>query len=115
VAGVPWLWLTIGMFSLVVTVGYAAFQVLLPKLIEEQWSGGVGTHSLIFALQGVGVVIGSIVLGQVSPRHRRGPLIYSLFFVNSSATVVLALSPGLGSAAVLSVLRGACLGFAITL
>jgi MFS family permease len=115
VASVPWLWITIGMFSLVVMVGYAAFQVLLPKLIEEEWNGGVGSYGLLFTLQGVGMVIGSIVLGQVSPSHHRGPLIYSLFVVNSCATAVLALSPWFGAAAVLSVLRGACLGFAITL
>jgi MFS family permease len=115
VVGVPWLWITIGMFSLVVTVGYAAFQVLLPKLIEQEWNGGVGSYGLIFTLQGVGMVIGSIVLGQASPSRRRGPLIYSLFLVNSCATVVLALSPWFAAAATLSVLRGACLGFAITL
>jgi MFS family permease len=115
VASVPWLWITIGMFSLVVMVGYASFQVLLPKLIEDEWSGGVGAYGLIFTLQGVGMVIGSIVLGQASPTRRRGPLIYSLFVVNSVATGVLALSPWFSVAAGLSVLRGACLGFAITL
>jgi MFS family permease len=115
VAGVPWLWMTIGMFSLVVMVGYAAFQVLLPKLIEERWAGGVGSYGLVFALQGIGMVIGSIVLGQVSPARRRGPLIYSLLVVNSVCTVLFALSPWFGGAAALSVARGACLGFAITL
>jgi cadmium resistance protein CadD (predicted permease) len=61
------------------------------------------------------MVIGSIVLGQVSPGHRRGPLIYGLLAVNSALTVVLALSPAFAGAAVASVARGACLGFAITL
>jgi DHA3 family tetracycline resistance protein-like MFS transporter len=115
VASVSWIWITIAMFSLSVMVGYAAFQVLLPKLIEEEWSGGVGAYGLVFALQGVGMVIGSIVLGQVSPARQRGPLIYGLLAVNSTMTVALALSPRLAGAAVLSVARGACLGFAITL
>jgi MFS family permease len=115
VTSVSWIWITVSMFSLSVMVGYAAFQVLLPKLIEEQWSGGVGAYGLVFALQGVGMVIGSIVLGQVSPRHRRGPLIYGLLAVNSALTVALALSPAFAGAAVASVARGACLGFAITL
>lgn len=115
IASVPWIWLTISMFSLVVTVGYASFQVLLPKLIEDSWGGGVGSYGLVFALQGVGMVCGSIVLGQASPTRRRGPLIYSLFALNSAATVLFALSPWFSAAAVLSVLRGACLGFAITL
>jgi MFS family permease len=115
IAAVPWLWITIAMFSLVVMVGYAAFQVLLPKLIQEAWSGGVGSYGLVFTLQGLGMVIGSIVLGQVSPTRRRGPLIYSLFVVNSASTVLFALSPWFAAAAALSVVRGACLGFAITL
>jgi MFS family permease len=115
VASVPWIWITIAMFSLSVMVGYAAFQVLLPKLIEEEWSGGVGAYGLVFALQGVGMVIGSIVLGQVSPTRRRGPLIFGLLALNSTMTVALALSPTLAGAAVLSVARGSCLGFAITL
>jgi MFS family permease len=115
VASIPWIWITIAMFSLSVMVGYAAFQVLLPKLIEEQWSGGVGAYGLVFALQGVGMVIGSIVLGQVGPRRRRGPLIYGLLAVNSTLTVGLALSPSFAGAAAASVARGACLGFAITL
>jgi MFS family permease len=115
VAAVPWLWITISMFSFVVMAGYAAFQVLLPKLIEQKWSGGVASYGLIFTLQGLGMVIGTIVLGQAPPKRRRGPLIYGLFTVNSAATVAFALSPYFAVAAALSVLRGACLGFAITL
>ena len=42
VADVPWLWITIGTFSLVLLVGFAAFQVLLPKLVRQEWAGGVG-------------------------------------------------------------------------
>ena len=115
VSSVPWLWLTIGMFSLVVMVGYAAFQVLLPKLVEEQWNGGVASYGLVFTLQGLGMVLGTAVLGQVPPTRRRGPLIYALFVVNSAATVFFAVSPWFAVAAGLSVLRGACLGYGITL
>jgi MFS family permease len=115
VTSVPWLWLTIGTFSLVVMVGFAAFQVLLPKLVEQQWSGGVGSYGTVFVLQGVGMVVGSIILGQAPPKRRRGPLIYTLFVVNSAATVGFALSPWFGAAAALCLVRGACLGYAITL
>ena len=85
VVSIPWLWMTIGTFSLVVMLGLAAFQVLLPKLVEQEWNGGVGSYGLIFTLQGLGMVIGSVVLGQTPPTRRRGPLIYSLFVVNSAA------------------------------
>jgi MFS family permease len=115
VARVPWLWITIGTFSLVLLVGYAALQVLLPKLVREAWGGGVGSYGLLFTLQGVGMVAGSVVLGQTSPTRRRGILIYSLFVVNSLCGALLGLSPWFAGAAVLQVVRGFCIGFAITL
>src|SRR5215813_1278905 len=115
VARVPWLWITIGTFSVVLLVGYAALQVLLPKLVREAWDGGVGSYGLLFTLQGVGMVAGSVVLGQTSPARRRGILIYSLFVVNSACGALLGLSPWLAGAAALQVVRGFCIGFAITL
>jgi MFS family permease len=115
VVKVPWLWITIGTFSLVLLVGYAALQVLLPKLVEGEWNGGVGSYGLLFTLQGVGMVIGSVVLGQTSPARRRGTLIYTLFVVNSAFGVLLGLSPWYVGAAVLQIGRGFCVGFAITL
>jgi len=115
VARVPWLWITIGTFSVVLLVGYASLQVLLPKLVREAWGGGVGAYGLLFTLQGVGMVAGSVVLGQTSPMRRRGVLIYSLFVANSLFGALLGLSPWFAGAAVLQVFRGFCIGFAITL
>ncbi len=115
VVKVPWLWITIGTFSVVLMVGYAAFQVLLPKLVQEEWHGGVGSYGLLFTLQGVGMVVGSVVLAQTSPMRRRGTLIYSLFVVNSALGALLGLSPWYVGAAVLQIGRGFCIGFAITL
>jgi MFS family permease len=115
VARVPWLWITIGTFSIVLLVGYAALQVLLPKLVREAWGGGVGSYGLLFTLQGVGMVAGSVVLGQTAPTRGRGILIYSLFVVNSGCGALLGLSPWFAGAAVLQIIRGFCIGFAITL
>jgi MFS family permease len=112
---IPWLWITIATFSLVLMIGFAAFQVLLPKLVEQEWEGGVSDYGLLFTLQGVGMVMGSVVLAQVSPTRRRGPLIYSLFFINSIFGVLMGLSPWYEGAAVLQVGRGFCIGFGITL
>ncbi|MFL5982575.1 MAG: MFS transporter [Gaiellaceae bacterium] len=115
VARVPWLWITISTFSLVLMVGYAAFQVLLPKLVQEEWNGGVGAYGLLFTLQGAGMIVGSVVLAQWSPLRRRIALIYVLFLVNSVFGVLIGLSPWYGSAALLQIGRGFCVGFAITL
>jgi len=112
---VPWLWITIGTFSVVLMVGYAAFQVLLPKLVKDEWSGGVGSYGLLFTLQGVGMVAGSVVLAQAAPTRRRGPLVYVLFILNSAFATLLGLSPWYVGAAALQVGRGFCIGFGITL
>jgi MFS family permease len=111
----PWLWRTIGTFTLVLMTAYASVQVLLPKLVEEEWHGGVGSYGLLFTLQGVGMVFGSVVLGQTSPTRRRGVLIYSLLAGNTAVGVLLGLSPWFWGAALVQVVRGFCVGFAITL
>jgi MFS family permease len=111
----PWLWRTIGTFTLVLMTAFAAVQVLLPKLVEDKWHGGVGSYGLLFTLQGVGMVLGSVVLGQTSPTRRRGVLIYSLLTVNTTVGILLGLSPWFWGAAVVQVVRGFCIGFAITL
>jgi MFS family permease len=112
---VPWLWRTITTFTLVLMTAFAATQVLLPKLVEEKWHGGVGSYGLLFTLQGVGMVIGSVVLGQTSPTRRRGVLIYSLLALNTGVGIFLGLSPWFVGAALVQVIRGFCVGFAITL
>jgi MFS family permease len=112
---VPWLWITIRTFSVVLMVGFAALQVLLPKLVEQEWHGGVGSYGLLFTLQGLGMVLGSVVLAQTSPTRRRGPLIYWLFFINSGLSVLIGLSPWYWGAAAAQIGRGFCIGFAITL
>jgi len=115
VVKVPWLWITIGTFSVVLMVGYAAFQVLLPKLVKEEWSGGVGSYGLLFTLQGVGMVIGSVMVAQTAQVRRRGTTIYSFFVANSAFGALLGLSPWYEGAAALQVGRGFCIGFGITL
>ena len=115
VLGVPWLWITIRTFSIVLMVGFAALQVLLPKLVAQEWQGGVGAYGLLFTLQGIGMVLGSVVLAQTAPARRRGVLIYWLFFVNSVLGVLIGLSPWYWGAAVVQIGRGFCIGFAITL
>jgi len=112
---VPWLWITIRTFSLVLMVGFAALQVLLPKLVEQEWHGGVGSYGLLFTLQGAGMVLGSVVLAQMSPTRRRGPLIYSLFLISSCLGVLMGLSPWYWGAAALQIGRGFCIGFGVTL
>src|SRR3954454_19583043 len=93
VRSVPWLWVTIGLFALVLMLQFAPQQVLLPKLVEDRWDRGVGSYALLTTLLGVGTVIGTLVFGHLQPRRRRGVLCYAAFVVNSVLLAGFAISP----------------------
>src|SRR5262245_26664188 len=115
VAGVPWLWVTIALFALVLMLQFAPQQVLLPKLVDEQWHRGVGAYALLTTLLGVGTVAGTLAFGQLQPRRRRGVITYALFVVNSLVLAAFALSPWYALAGALSVVRAVCIGFGVAI
>ena len=113
VAGVPWLWVTITLFAVVLMLQLAPQQVLMPKLVHDHFGGSVGAYGLLMRLVGVGTVTGTLLFGQLQPRRRRGVVTYVLFFVNSLAIAAMALSPWYGLAGLMCVLRGLCIGFGV--
>jgi MFS family permease len=115
VAGVPWLWVSISLFAVVLMLQFAPQQVLLPKLVAEQWGRGVEAYALLTTLLGLGTVAGTLLFGQLQPRRRRGVLFYLIFLVNSLTIAAYALSPWYPLAGGLSVVRGFCLGFGVAI
>jgi MFS family permease len=115
VAGVPWLWVTISLFGVILMLQLAPQQVLLPQLVHTQWHKGVAAYALLTTLMGVGTVTGTLLFGQIQPRRRRGVLSYVFWVVNSAAVVGLALSPWYALAGAFSVLRGLCVGFGVAI
>ncbi len=115
VAAEPWLWVTITLFGLVLMLQLAPQQVLLPKLVAEQWGRGVAAYALLTTLLGVGTVAGTLLFGQLQPRRRRGTISYVIWAVNSASLAGLALSPWYPLAGALSVLRGVCIGFGVAI
>jgi MFS family permease len=115
VARIPWLWVTISLFGVVITLQYAPQQVLLPKLVHEHFDRGVAAYGLLTTSLGVGTVLGTLAFGQLQPRRRRGVIAYVVWLVNSFAIAGLALSPWFGLASALAVVRGACLAFGIAI
>jgi MFS family permease len=113
VAKIPWLWVTITLFALVLMLQLAPLQVLLPKLVKDHFGRGVGAFGVLSAMVGVGTLSGTLLFGQLQPRRRRGVLTYGLFVVNSLAIAGLALSPSFLLAAGLGLLRGVCIGFGV--
>jgi hypothetical protein len=115
IAGVPWLWVTISLFAVVLMLQFAPQQVLLPKLVEGHFHRGVQAYALLTTFLGLGTVAGTLLFGQLQPRRRRGLLFYAVFVLNSVALAAFAVSPWYSVAAGLTVLRGACLGFGVAL
>src|SRR5436305_1567461 len=56
VSGVPWLWVTISMFALVLMLQFAPQQVLMPKLIAQHFHRGLAAYGLLTSLLGFGTV-----------------------------------------------------------
>jgi MFS family permease len=115
VARVPWLWVTIALFAVVLMLQFAPQQVLVPKLVDEHFERGVGAYALLSTLLGAGTVAGTLLFGQLQPTRRRGVLFYAIFTVNSLALLGFALSPWYELAGALCVVRGACIGFGVAL
>jgi MFS family permease len=115
VAGIPWLWLTISLFAFVLMFQWAPIQVLTPKLVREHFHLGVGAYGLVFSRIGAGMIVGSVLVGQLNPRRRRGLISYLIWILNSLLVIVFALSPWYSLAVVAAFLRGICIGFGITI
>jgi MFS family permease len=115
VGGVPWLWVTITLFSVVLMLQFAPQQVLLPKLIQQHFGQGVGAYGVLISLVGVGTVAGTLAFGQIQPARRRGVISYVIWLVNSLAIAAVALSPWFGLACLFAVLRGFCIGFGVAI
>ena len=113
VATIPWLWVTITLFAVVLMLQLAPQQVLLPKLVKVHFGRGVGAYGLLTTLLGIGTVTGTLLYGHFQPRRRRGVLTYAVFVVNSLAIAGMALSPWYGLAGSFAVLRGLCIGFGV--
>ena len=114
IAGVPWLWITISLFAFVLMFQWASIQVLTPKLVREHFGLGVGAYGLLFSLIGGGMIIGSVLVGQLNPRRRRGLISYAIWIANSLLVILFALSPWYPLAASAAFLRGICIGFGVT-
>ena len=113
VSSVPWLWVTIVLFGLVLMLQLAPQQVLLPKLVHEHFGLGVEAYGALTSAFGLGTVAGTLLFGQLQPGKRRGVLSYWIWLVNSLAIVGVVLSPWYAPALVLACLRGGLVGFGV--
>jgi MFS family permease len=115
VAKIPWLWVTISLFALILMLQLAPQQVLMPALVDEHFDRGVGAYGFLVTAFGIGTVTGTLCFGQLQPRKRRGIVNYSFWLLNSLAIAALALSPWFELAAGFALVRGFCVGFGVAM
>ena len=94
VLGTPWLWVTIGIFSLINITLTGPLQVAMPFLIKENLHAEVGTLGLFTSSIAVGAVISALWLGRLRRFRRRG---ISLYLATLFLGVTVALTGVLGS------------------
>jgi MFS family permease len=114
VAQIPWLWMTIAIASIILMIGVAPFQVLLPTLVKQHFHRGVGSYGLLFTLTGVGMVIGTMTFGQLNTR-RSIPVTYAFWAATDFFRLTVALAPWYYLAAGFSFLRGLAIGFSLSM
>jgi len=115
VSNIPWLWVTITLFAVILMLQLAPQQVLMPELVHEHFGRGVGAYGFLVTMFGAGTVTGTLLFGQLQPRRRRGVVNYSFWLVNSLAIAALALSPWFQLAAFFALVRGFCVGFGVAM
>jgi DHA3 family tetracycline resistance protein-like MFS transporter len=115
VAGIPWLWVTITLFAVILMLQLAPQQVLMPAVVRDHFDRGVGAYGLLTTLFGLGTLCGTLSFGQWHPRRRRGIVNYFFWLTNSLAIAALVLSPWYPLAACFAVLRGFCVGFGVAM
>jgi MFS family permease len=115
VARIPWLWVTIALFAVILMLQLAPQQVLMPALVREHFHRGVAAYGLLTTLVGAGSVAGTLAFGQWQPRRRRGLVNYMFWLFNSLGIAGLALAPWYELSAGFAVLRGFCLGFGVAM
>jgi MFS family permease len=115
VAAIPWLWVTITLFAVILMLQLAPQQVLMPELVRDHFDRGVGAYGLLTTVFGLGTVTGTLAFGQAQPHRRRGVVNYSFWLANSLAIAALALSPWFELAAFFALIRGFCVGFGVAM
>ena len=115
VSNIPWLWVTITLFAVILMLQLAPQQVLMPELVHEHFDRGVGAYGFLVTMFGAGTVTGTLLFGQLQPRKRRGVVNYSFWLLNSLAIAALALSPWFQLAAFVALVRGFCVGFGVAM
>jgi MFS family permease len=113
VAGIPWLWISIVLAAFILMIAMAPYQTVLPKLVEDHFGRGVGAYGTLWAIQGGGMALGTLLFGQFPPKRHRVVWMYVPFGLNALCVVVMASVASYEAAMGLVLVRGVLIGFGI--
>ena len=83
------------------------FMGLIPIFVAAEFDGGTGLAGLVASAQGVGAIVGGVLITVLAARYRRSFLVGRLMFVLSGALVFYALASGVPWLVAASALLGA--------
>jgi MFS family permease len=112
---VPWIWTGIAIATVILMIGLAPYNALLPRIVRSHFNRGVGSYGLLFSLMAVGMVVGSVLYAHWNPRRNRIILCYAAFGINDLGIVVVAVTHSFTLALAAVAWRGFWLGIAISL
>ncbi|HYF65796.1 MAG TPA: MFS transporter [Herpetosiphonaceae bacterium] len=109
VVGTPWLWITILVFTLTNVTLAGPFNVALPFLVNDRFSGNVTYLGWLYAAFPVGYVLGGLWLGRQRTVRQRGWLVYGGIAIAGLGMASLGLPLPIGALLAAAVFNGAAL------
>lgn len=94
VLGIPWLWITIGLFALVNITHTGPYSVALPFLVKDVLKQDVDLLGMIYAASGIGALLVAVWLGRLEKLRRRGISAYGAVVICGFAVLSMGLPIG---------------------
>jgi len=107
VANSSWLWITIGVTSLLNLTQGGPYCVSLPFLVKGSFHADAGSLGLTYSMFAVGSVVATLALNRFAVIRRRGILAYCALIVSGLMTLAFGLAPSLNAIFLFSFVLGA--------
>ena len=105
VFSVPWIWTTITYFMLVNVAYVGQSGVMTPLLVRDVLSGNAETFGVLISAYGVGTIVASVVVAQLTIR-RPGKLLFAFELLAAICVLAIGLVPILPAVVVFMALTG---------
>jgi DHA3 family tetracycline resistance protein-like MFS transporter len=112
VLATPWLWISIGIFSLANVTLTGPYQIALPFLVKDYLHAGVDTLGLIYAFFPVGYILGGVWIGRQTRLRHRGVIMFGAIAMAGLSLGLFGLLPPIPVLCIAALLNGFALEIA---